>query len=155
MVPGSAELPLLHNTVEGSGEFNEGLAAWWERCRHAFQFAYENQLIGGIKDDVRAVETEVTEVKTSISEVAGSAGSLGGDGGMPSTITTAGWDGGEVAQSSWKTRADGGMAGPMIFAMDGGSPDSDFSFAVRPELNGVDQTSILDLIEGTHTGGTP
>ena len=155
MVPGSQELPLLPDGVDGAMEFNEGLAAWWERCRAAFQFAYESQLIGGIEQDVSSVESDVSEVKTSISEVASSASSLGGDGGIPSSSIAEGWDGGEVGQSSWNTRADGGMAGPRIFAMDGGGPSSDFSFAVRPEVNEVDQSDILDLIEGTHTGGTP
>lgn len=154
-LPNSMELPYLADSLPDSQTFNEDFSTWWERVRAALQFAWEGQLVGGLERDVKETTDTLATSVEEVLETAQQSFGPGGSGGTPSTSTAPSWDGGVVAQQGWNTRADGGMAGPRIFAMDGGSPTSTFTYAVQPEVNDVDHSGILDLIEGTHSGGTP
>ena len=154
MLPSSMELPVLAEGLDESQRFNEEFAIWWDRARSALMFAWESQLIGGIKEDVEKTTSSITDSVKEIETKQKDTSLPGASGGSPSSTGNT-WDGGAYNEASHSSRADGGSAGPSIFSLDGGTPESNYSFAVQPEVNEVDHSEIHDLITGTHSGGTP
>lgn len=153
-LPSSMELPYMAETVDDAAKFNEDFMIWWERTRVALMYAWEDQLVGGLKEEIKETTSTITQSVQELAEEQSSSSTPGASGGTPSKSGNT-WDGGVHSQSSWTSRADGGFAGVAIFSMDGGNPSSNYSSAVQPELKEVDHSRIHDLITGTHSGGTP
>ena len=121
--------------------------------RYSLQFAFEEGLIRPI--EVAAGEAQST-ASTAQEGVDGIGDGLAGTGGgSPTADAITSWEGGTPAIAAHSTRADGGWPGPRIWAWDGGSPYSSYDYALRPDSSMVDDASVVDLIKGTHSGGTP